>query len=117
MLASTVTVTLFMTAAYHNLLCSIVLHNIINTVTIIMPKYLSKTSLHKLTEVVPLKISSLKVSTEQHRKLHKLLTSQHESGSGDRRKRRDRDPAPRLMTYALMQFLSQVSYSNDECNV
>ena len=39
MLASTVTVfILVITAAYYNLLCSIVLQNILNTVTIIMPK-------------------------------------------------------------------------------
>ena len=47
MLASTVTAILFITAAYHNLLCSIVLRNIINTVSIIMP------------ELIPVKYQSI----------------------------------------------------------
>ena len=81
MLASTVTVILYITASYHNLLClcSIVLQNIIRIVTIITPELIPvKKSLFQQTEVVLLKISSLKVSTEQHRELYKLLTSQLE---------------------------------------
>ena len=93
MLASTVTVILYITAAYNNLLCFIVLQNIINTVTVIMPKLIHvKISLFKMTEVVLLTISSLKVSTEQHRELYKLLTSQLEGEVVTGKKRTDRDP-------------------------
>ena len=105
MLPSTVTVILYITASYNNLLCSIVLQIIFNTVTIITLEVIPvKNSLFKLTEVVPLKISSLKVSTEQDRELHKLLTSQLEGEVVTGEKNRPRPSAQTCDLHSNAKF-------------